>query len=214
MISLFKITAWEKVSPARRLLCAFGRVALLFAVLLLVGYVAFAHRYTIEAKLWHWRHGYSTTIGSYEIPVPAHWLVFNQEYEYLTMLDTSPNPPRNGNKTYTAPVVTVDVASFTQVRASGSTDWMSTWASLQRKRLADNNVEGVVDETLNFANESFSCIGGDELDTLLRDRSQLPRTRVVSLDCVSARGLNVMFVGEPPDVQTFHELLSQIRHRN
>jgi len=214
MLSLFKVTAWEKASLTRRLLFAFGRVTLLFAVLLLIAYVIFAHRYAIEAKVWHWRHGYSTTIDGYEIPVPAHWLVLTQEHEYLTMVNTSPNPPSDDSRIYTAPVVTVDVGLFSRARASGNTDWMSTWASLQRKRLADNKVESVVDKTFNFVDESVSCIGGNELDALSRDRPDLPRTRAVSLDCVSARGLDVMFVGEPSDVESFYVLLSQIHRRS
>ena len=189
-------------------------MTLLFAVLLLIGYVIFAHRYAIETKVWHWRHGYSTTIDGYEIPVPEHWLVLTQEYKYLTMVNISPNPPRDHSKIHTAPIVTVNVGLFSRAGASGDTDWMSTWASLQRKRLVDNKVESVVDKTLNFANESVSCIGGNELDALLRDRPDLPRTRAVSLDCVSARGLDVMFVGEPSDVESFYVLLSQIRRRS
>jgi len=214
MFRLFKVAPWEKASPVRRLLFEFGRVTLLFAVLFLIGYVIFAHRYAIEAKVWHWRHGYSTTIDGYEIPVPAHWLVLTQEYEYLTMVNISQNSPRDESKIYTAPVVTVDVGLVSRARASGNNDWMSRWASLQRKRLADNKVESVVDNTLNFANESISCIGGNELNALLRDRPDLPRTRAVSLHCMSARGLDVMFVGEPSDVESFYVLLSQIRGRS
>jgi hypothetical protein len=211
--SLFKVTAWEKASPARRLVFAFGRVTLLFAVLLAIGYFMFAHHYAIEAKVWHWRHGNSTTIDGYKIPVPVHWLVLTQKYDYLTMANTSPNLPRDGHKIYTAPVITANVG-WLSARASGDTGWMSTWASRQRKRLADNRVESVVDKTLNFANESVRCIGGNELDTLLRDRPNLPRTGVVSLDCVSDRGLQVMFVGEPSDVESFYVVLSQIRPRS
>jgi len=149
MLSLFKVTAWEKASLTRRLLFAFGRVTLLFAVLLLIAYVIFAHRYAIEAKVWHWRHGYSTTIDGYEIPVPAHWLVLTQEHEYLTMVNISPNLPRDDSKIHTAPLVTVSVGLVSLARASGNNDWMSRWASRQRKRLADNKVESVVDKTLN-----------------------------------------------------------------
>ena len=213
--SFFKVTAWEKASPARRLLFVFGRVTLLFAVLLAIGYFILAHHYAIEAKVWHWRHGYSVTLGGYEIPVPAHWLVLtHREFEYLTMANTSPNLPKGYGKFYTAPVVTVDVALLRHARAAGDTGWMSTWASLQRKRLADNKVEPVVERTLKFANESVSCIGGNELDALLRDKPDLPRTGVVSLNCVSDHRLRVMFVGEPSDVEFFYILLSQIRRRS
>lgn len=214
MFHLFKVTAWEKASPARRLLFAFGRVTLLFAVLIAIGYFLLAHRYTIEARVWHWRHGYSTTIGDYEIPVPAHWLVLTQDNEHLTMVNTSPNQVRGDNRIHIAPVVTVDARLFSRARVSGGTDWMSVWAALERKRLADNKVESVVDKTLNFPSESVSCLGGNERDALLRDRPDLPRTQAVSLHCATAHGLDVMFVGDPSGVEFFYLLLSQIRRRS
>jgi hypothetical protein len=211
MFFLFKVTAWEKVSPARRLLVAFGRVMLLFAGLLLIGYALFAHRYAIEARVWHWRHGYSATVDGYEIPVPARWLILIQEHEYITMVNTAPNPPAGDSKIYAAPVVTVTVGLFSHARVS---DWTSTWESVQRKRSLDNKVPAVVDKTLNFADESFRCFGGNELDTLLlADRPDLPRTGVVSLDCLSTRGLDARFVGEPSEVESFYRLLSQVRRR-
>src|SRR5271155_2964884 len=73
MGSLIHVTAWERVSTGRRLLCAFARVAaliaLLLAVLLAVGSVYYRYRYPLTAKIWHWKHGYSTTMGNYEVPV-------------------------------------------------------------------------------------------------------------------------------------------------
>lgn len=189
-------------------------MALLFAVLLAIGYVIFAHRYAIEAKVWHWRHGHSTTIDGYEIPVPAHWLVLTQQYEDLTMVNTSPNLLRDDSKIYIAPVLTVNVGLLSHARASGDTGWMKTWTSLQQERLADNKVKPVVEKTIKFGDESVTCIGGSELDAVLSDRPDLPRTGAISLDCMSDRGLNLMFVGEPSDVESFYLLLSQIRRRS
>lgn len=209
--SLFKITAWEKESFGRRLLCAFGRVFGLFTILAVVGYLILAHEYEIEARVWHWRHGYSTTIGGYEIPVPAHWLVLSQTYKRLTMVNISRSRPKDGSKSYTAPLITVNVGLLSLARDAA---WMSKWASLQRKRLANDKVESVMSKTLNLANETVSCIGGNELDALLHDRPDLPRTQVVSLDCMSDHGLDVMFVGQPPDVESFYILLSQMRRRS
>ena len=72
---LLKVTDWEKVSTGRRLLCAFGRVLILFGIVGAIVFILYANQYSIEAKVWHWRHGDSATIGGYEIPVPGHWLV-------------------------------------------------------------------------------------------------------------------------------------------
>jgi len=68
----------------RRLLCAFARVAtliaLLLALLLALGSIYYRYRYPIAAKIWHWKHGYSTTMGNYEVPVPEHWLITKQNF--------------------------------------------------------------------------------------------------------------------------------------
>lgn len=209
--SLVKVTDWEKVSLARRLLCAFGRVSVLVAVLLAVGYLILAHEYAIEAKLWHWRHGYTTTIGSYEIPVPEHWVILNQDSTFLTIGNASPTRPQRDNKVHTTAVVSVNVGLSGLRRHSGDASWMDFWISRERQRLAKERVQSVSEKTLKFDEESVTCIGGNELSAILQGKPNLPQTDAVSLNCMSDRGLNLMFVGEPSDVQPFYTFLSQIR---
>jgi hypothetical protein len=212
--SLVKVTAWEKVSPVRRLLCAFGRVSILVAVLLVISYSIFAHRYVIEAKIWHWRHGYTTTIGSYEIPVPDHWVILNQDSTFFTMANASPTRPQRDNKFHTTAVVSVDVGLSGLRRHSGDANWMDFWISFEHQRLAKQKVQSVAEKALKFEEESITCIGGNELNAILQSKPNLPQTDAVSLNCMSDRGLNLMFVGEPPDVQPFYIFLSQIRRKS
>ena len=178
---------------------------MLVVILVVIACATFAHRYAIEAKLWHWRHGYRTTIGSYEIPVPDHWVILGWDSTFFTMANTSPTQWQRDSKFHTTAVVTVDV------HFSGHASWMDSWVSLERQRLANKKVKSVAEKTMKFDEESITCIGGNELDAVLQGKTNLPQTDAVSLSCMSERGLQLMFVGEPSDVQSFYTFLSQIR---
>jgi hypothetical protein len=160
--SLVKVTAWEKVSPARRGLCAFGRVSMLVAVLLVISYSIFAPRYAIEAKIWHRRHGYTTTIGSYEIPAPDHWVILNRDSTFFTMANASPARPQRSNKFHTTVLVSVNVGLSGLRRHSGDASWMDFRISLERQRLAKPRAKSVAENMLKFEEESITCIGGND----------------------------------------------------
>lgn len=90
---------------------------------------------------------------------------------------------------------------------------MDSWVSLERRRLAKQKVQSVPEKTLKFKEESITCIGGNELSAILQGKTNL-QTDAVSLNCMSDQGLELMFLGEPPDVQPFYTLLSQIRRKS
>jgi hypothetical protein len=48
-------------------------------LILITEYLVYGRRAQIAAKVWHWRHGYSTYVGDYVVPVPDHWLVDTSE---------------------------------------------------------------------------------------------------------------------------------------
>jgi hypothetical protein len=208
MGSLIHVTAWERVSTGRRVLCAFVRVAILFLLVFILGFVAFAERYQLATKFWHWRHGNSTTVGNYEVPVPEHWFISNQNDVALTMMNTAPNFPRD-HKFHGTAVVTV--STFRQP-AIGP-DGLAFWLSFQRQRLARDEVESVEEKTLKFGDESITCIGGRELGAILRGNPRHIETDIISRSCMSQRGLNILFQGEPSDLQFFNNLVSQIHRK-
>ena len=213
--SLFKVTAWEKEALGKRLLCAFGRVSVLVTILAVIGYLILAHRYGIEAKVWHWRHGYTSTIGSYEVPVPGNWLVLAEDSTSLTLLNTSPVRHQRDGKFHTTTVIDVDVYLSRRFKDhSANAGWKESWVARQQQRLASQKVESVEEKTLKVANEPITCIGGKELSAMLRDKPSLPQMDIISLDCMSESGLNIRFVGEPYDVQSFYTFVSQIRRRS
>lgn len=194
----------------RRLLCAFARVAALIVLLIAVGSVYYRYRFSLAAKIWHWKHGYSTTMGTYEVPVPEHWLIVEQDSAGITLMNSALNAPRGAKFQMTA-VITMTVIPF---RPSGTgPDRVAFWLSQQRQWLARDEVESVEEKTLKSGDESITCIGGRLLDAILRGKPNVPETNVVALSCMSERGLNILFEGEPLDVPSFYTFVSQI-HRH
>jgi hypothetical protein len=208
MGSLFHITTWERVSTGRRILGALARATTLIVLLLALAYLCYRYRYPLTAKLWHWKHGYSTTMGNYEVPVPVHWLITDQNYGAFTLMNTAPNVPGDA-KFHTTAVVTVTPY---QQRAIGP-EGLAAWLSLQRRLLVRQDVKSVEEKTLKFGNESITCIGGPQLAAILRSIPNQFETDIVSLDCMSERGLGIAFVGEPSDLQPFYTFVSQIRRK-
>src|SRR5262249_32922093 len=94
------------------------------------------------------------------------------------------------------------------------TEGLAFWLSLQRQWLARDEVESVEEKTLKFGDESISCVGGRRLNAILRDKPNHPETDIISLNCMSERGLNILFVGEPSDVRPFYTFLSEIRQKS
>ena len=208
MGSLIHVTAWERVTTGRRVLCAFARVATLFALLLALGYISYRYRYPLRAKIWHWKHGYTATMGNYEVPVPEHWLITDQSFVAFTLMNSAPNVHRDA-KFHTTAVVTV--FPFRQ-RAIGP-EGLAFWLSLQRQWLARDQVESAEEKTLKFGDEPITCIGGRQLSTILRGNPNHLETDIISLNCMSERGLNILFVGEPSDLQSFYTFVSEIRRK-
>jgi hypothetical protein len=124
------------------------------------------------------------------------------------MMNTAPNLPRD-HKFHTTAVITV--APF-QLRAIGP-DGLAFWLSVQRQWLARDEVESVEEKTLNFGDESITCIGGREVSAILRGTPNHLETHIISRNCMSQRGLNILFIGEPSDLQSFNALVSQIRRK-
>jgi hypothetical protein len=218
MGALIHVTAWERVSMGRRLLCAFARVvtliALLLALVLALGSIYFRYRYPLAAKIWHWKHGYSTTMGNYEVPVPEHWLITNQNSVAFDLMNSAPNVHRDA-KLHIGAMLTV--YPFRQ-RAIGP-DGVAFLLSQRRQWLARDKVESVEDKTLKFGDESITCIGGRQLSAALMSipnrlqDKRLIQADIISLDCVSEGGLHISFVGEPSDLQSFYAFVSEIRRK-
>jgi hypothetical protein len=182
-------------------------LALTVLFVIAVGYAAYAKRYQLAAKLWHWRHGYSVTMGNYEVPVPGHWLITNQADGDFTLMNTAPTLPKDA-KFHTTTVITIFPL---RIRAIGN-DGLNSWLSLKRQWLEREGVKSLEERKLNLSDAAIVCIGGSELkDAILRDKLRAFDTDIISLECRSTDDLSILFVGEPSDLQPFYAFVSQIR---
>lgn len=180
-------------------------VALLTMLLVVGGLVGYKNRYRLAATIWHWKHGYSASIGNYLVPVPKNWLIFN-ESSAPYLMNTSPKWYASDGKFHTNAVI-----SFLSIR--DRTVRMDYWLSQEKQRLAGEQVSPVEEKSLGFGDEFITCEGGPELNALGKKLNG-QRTDAVSLNCMSERGLNILFVGEPSDVEVFYSFLSQIRRKS
>src|ERR1700733_2290634 len=145
MGALIHVTSWEQVSMGRRLLCAFARVATLIALLLALGSIYYRYRYPLTAKIWHWKHGYSTRMGNYEVPVPEHWLITDQNFVAFTLMNSAPNVGRDAKFHMTA-VITVFPFQQRGIGPNG----VEFWLAHQRQWLARDEVESIEEKTVKL----------------------------------------------------------------
>ena len=147
-------------------------------------------------------------MGNYEVPVPEHWLITDQDFVAFTLMNSAPNIPRD-TKIHMTAVITV----FPFRERGIGPDGVAFWLSQQRQWLARDEVESVEEKTLVFGNESMTCIGGRQLSAIARSSPNHLETDVISLNCMSERGLQILFAGEPSDVQSFYTFVSLIRRK-
>jgi hypothetical protein len=86
---------------------AFVRLTILFLIVIILAYLAYTERYQLGAKIWHWKHGYSTRMGNYEVSVPAHWLILDKNSVAFALMDTARTLPRRDGKFHTAAVIDI-----------------------------------------------------------------------------------------------------------
>ena len=103
------------------------RMMFIVIVIVMVAYLIYGKRFQIEAKLWHWRHGYSTSVGEYDVPVPDQWLVEN--YNSLQTIDLiNTHVERNAG-----PLETVSMAGVNYLPQPVRD--LDVWESLKRQSL-------------------------------------------------------------------------------
>ena len=113
------------------------------------------------------------------------------------------------------------ISVFPFRRSSFDANKVELWLGIRRQQLSGEGVENVEEKRLQFGDERASCIGGSELSAALRALRTVNTdeklyvhaalTNIFSVECMSDRGLNVRFVGEPQDREHFYKFVSQIR---
>ncbi|MGB8523969.1 MAG: hypothetical protein WCD43_13470 [Candidatus Acidiferrales bacterium] len=182
-------------------------IATLALMSIAAGYFGYARRFQLAAKIWHWRHGYTTTMGNYEVPVPEHWLITDQDSVAFTMMNTAPALHKYG-KFQTAAVISIFPFRNRPIASGG----LDSWLSLKRKRLEIEGVKSIEEKNFAIGGAEASCVGGSEVrDVVFPNVTNPPDTDVISLECRSADDLSVLFIGEPSDLQPFYLFAAQIR---
>jgi hypothetical protein len=183
------------------------RLLLLFCSVIAIGCLAYTRHYQFAAKIWHLRHGYTASVGDYEIPVPDRWLPTGSNPEMFTMMNAGSRPFARDTMEHTAAVITILPDENRPIGVEG----LESWLSVKRQELDRERVASIEEKRIDISGDPGACIGG------LEPPAAIPRGRIktgiTSLECNSASGLRISFVGEPSDVPPFYSFLSQIRKR-
>lgn len=174
---------------------------LLGAVFVVLAFPVYSRRFQIEAKVWHWRHGYTANVGNYAVPVPEGWLIMadDPDGQFLFMLDTYVKSEKR------IPLTANSVNVSYYARQAN----LKSWEGLIRQHLSSNGLHEVEEFELPTADEKLICLGGHEL----RDVLHMPDATVVSFQCRSSQ-LELMFLGSRSGIEDFKMIASQIHKRN
>jgi hypothetical protein len=166
-----------------------------------LGYIGYAKRFQIEAMIWHWRHGYSTSVGEYEVPVPRQWMVWlDNDPNSVSLIDTRIRR-RSG---LLSAASLVDVHSLDRPFHD-----LSSWQSFERQTIERQGLTVVEERTLRVDDETVVCLGDYELGRILK----VPNVSVVSVECVSTGRLHLAFFGPQAGLADFYAIASHIRKR-
>lgn len=163
----------------------------IIVAVLVLGLFAYRNRRQIEAKVWHWRHGYTYGVGEYDVFIPDHWLPKRSDIpDNLLLYDTKSG---SGVRIFLLPGL----------------HELEFWETKHRQKLEKDHVKEIVDHTLNIVGQEVICVGGTEF----QDELKLSAPNIISLDCESTGNLHLMFVGKDSELGTFYGLASRIKER-
>ena len=179
----------------------YWRTLAICIVVSIVGYFAFRMRFRMEAKVWHWRHGYSLNVGLYQVPVPDGWLVQNYDTPNMFMLV-------NTHLTKTSdPFSSVSIVNVSLV-PSPPRD-LDAWASLTRQSFERQGLNDFKEQSIPAGDETIACLGGQVLRAMIR----VPSMAAVSMECRSSGRLSVGFSGPESALPEFYKIVSEIHKK-
>ena len=91
-------------------------------------------------------------------------------------------------------------------------DRLNFWLSLRRQWFEQEQIKSLEEKQLSIGDAATICIGGSELrDVIVGHGHREFDSDLISLECRSTDNLDILFVGEPSDVQSFYSFVAQIR---
>jgi len=175
--------------------------ALVAVAVVILAFPIYGRRFQFEAKLWHWRHGYTIDVGSYVVPVPEGWLVqmVDPDGRDLFMLNTylkqEPRVPRSAD--------VVDVMFWPQPLN------LNSWETMERQLLERDGLQ-VERLALSTADEKFICLGGNQIAKILHVQA----ATILSFHCQSGGPLSFMYQGNRSGIEDFKAIAAQVHKRN
>lgn len=167
---------------------------ILVVAVLATGYFTYIRRFRIEAWGWHLRHGASTTLGSYSLPVPPRWYV-----------------EKTGEGTQVlASASTADQTALKRIKIRPSIGLflvtpIKDYASKRAASLTGSGTEPVLQRTFDFDGDTLLCVGGKSVGS-----GGIPDVEPVGWNCRSNGGLGLTILATDPDMKQVWEIVSGI----
>src|SRR3954468_13790838 len=121
-----------------------GGSVILLAVLVIVQF-----RALILTPVWHWRHGDSVKIGSYQFPVARNWVPTYETGDSAMLVEVA---RKRGKNSWPTPTITLIV-----LRTQRPID-LGFWESVQQQ-VAKRNGSVIVDSrSFAFDGETLKCL--------------------------------------------------------
>lgn len=174
-------------------------------VLLLAGFTAYSYRVYISAWAWHVRHGTSTTLGHYVVPIPRNWYLLDDGNGALQLvrLDTDDRSPRKRIKGGSAILVSISGVTTT-------VENLKSVLSRQKELMEKNGTGSTLERTLDLTGETLFCLG----DTQSLNRGGIFDLDLVAWHCSSPSGLQVTIEATEPDLDQAWSIVSRIRQQS
>ena len=173
-------------------------------VVLLAGFTAYSYRVYIAAWAWHVRHGTSTTLGHYVVPVPRNWYLLDEGDGALQLvrLDTDDRSPRKRIKGAAAILVSISGVTTTEQN-------VKSVLSRQKELMEENGTGSILERTLDIDGETLFCLGGIPLN--IGGDFDLD---LVGWHCSSPGGVQVTIEATEPDLDQAWSIVSRIRKQS
>jgi|SRR5271170_331566 len=179
------------------------QITLLGVVAIIVLFAIYVKRFQIEAKFWHWRHGYSKRIGAYEVPVPEHWLVAVEVPGAVDIVNTA-------TKRQSKPMVMADSILFSPLLHSMTMTNVDFWKQTRLQQLEKDGLSKVEENTFMAGDEKVVCIGGSLYPMIIHS----PNTTLVAMECNVGGQLTVFIEGDRAGLDDSYKIVSQIKKHN
>ncbi len=174
-------------------------------MLLVISAGAYFYGVPTGAWFWHVRHGTTTAVGGYIVPVPANWYPQDEGNgtQLLVRLDTDDDAPLKRIKAHSA------ISIYVSPRAMTDKD-LAFVLSREKEATEKRGGQPVSERTINLNGESLSCLG----DTGALNTKGIFDLEPIAWTCSSAGGLEIHMQATEPDLRQAWDIVSHVRRKS